>query len=65
MNINNTEVIAVDFSEPKYIKLNVKQGDSGVRHYIFRCTDKGVPVAIDSEGVYATLKLKRPDGTCR
>lgn len=63
MNINNTEVIAVDFSEPRYIKLNVKQGDSGVRHYVFRCTNKGVPVAIDGESIYATLNLKRPDGT--
>ena len=63
MNINNTEVITVDFSEPKYIKLNVKQGDSGVRHYAFRCTNKGTPVAIDSNTIYATLNLKRPDGT--
>ena len=62
MSINNTEIISVDFSEPKYIKLNVKQGDNGFRHFVFNCTNKGTPVAIDSETMYAVLKLKRPDG---
>lgn len=63
MDVIGADVLSVDFSEPKYIRLNVKQGDNGIRHFLFKCTNHGLPVLIDQNTIYAVLKLKKPDGT--
>lgn len=60
MDVIGADVLSVDFSEPKYIRLNVKQGDNGIRHFLFKCTNHGLPVLIDQNTIYAVLKLKNP-----
>ena len=59
----NSTTINIDFSAPKYIKLNVKQGDNGIRHFLFSFTNNGAPVNFDWGSIYALLKAKKPDGT--
>lgn len=59
----NSATINVDFSAPKYIRLNVKQGDNGIRHFLFSFTDNGEPVNFDWSTIYAMAQIRKPDGT--